>query len=135
MENNCGISLPDGQWCAAFVEYIIEQSGTNIPDWYNNIDNKWWCPNLYNAANEAGAIVSADQAKPGDMVLFYVNDEDGARYAHVGFVTSYEDGILTTIEGNSYGDSNNSARHVAERTYNLNNNTSWVDEFTFVSLS
>lgn len=134
MESECGISLPDGLWCAAFVQYIMEQSGNDIPDWYQNIANKHWCPNIYTAAAEAGAIVSADEAKPGDIVLFYVNDEDGSRYAHIGFVTSCENGILTTIEGNSYGDANNSSRHVAERTYDLNNNNSWVDAFTFVSV-
>lgn len=132
MESECGISLPNGLWCAAFVQYIMEQSGEEIPEWYQNIVNKHWCPNIYQAASEAGAIVDANEAQPGDIVLFYVDDEDGSRYAHIGFVTSCENGILTTIEGNSYGDADNEERHVAQRTYDLNNNNSWVTSFTFV---
>lgn len=59
-------------WCAAFVEYVMENSGNyeQLPDWYKDIENKWYCPNIDNAAEKAGAVINGDKAKAGDIVLF-----------------------------------------------------------------
>lgn len=88
-------------WCAAFVEYVMENSGSyeQLPDWYKDIDNKWYCPNIDNAAEKAGAVINGDEAKAGDIVLF---DWDGdGSMDHVGIVVSNENGKLVTIEGNT----------------------------------
>ncbi|MBQ4078247.1 CHAP domain-containing protein [bacterium] len=88
-------------WCAAFVEYVMENSGSyeQLPDWYKDIDNKWYCPNIDNAAEKAGAVINGDEAKAGDIVLF---DWDGdGKMDHVGIVVSNENGKLVTIEGNT----------------------------------
>ncbi len=88
-------------WCAAFVEYVMENSGSyeQLPDWYKDIDNKWYCPNIDNAAEQAGAVINGDEAKAGDIVLF---DWDGdGKMDHVGIVVSNENGKLVTIEGNT----------------------------------
>ena len=88
-------------WCAAFDEYVMENSGSyeQLPDWYKDIDNKWYCPNIDNAAEKAGAVINGDEAKAGDIVLF---DWDGdGKMDHVGIVVSNENGKLVTIEGNT----------------------------------
>ena len=41
-----------------------------LPDWYKDIENKWYCPNIDNAAEKAGAVINGDEAKAGDIVLF-----------------------------------------------------------------
>lgn len=106
-----GGSSASTPWCAAFVQYVLQNSGgyEDTADWYKNIDNKWYCPNIANAAQSAGAVVDQAEAQPGDIVLFY-NDSKG-RYAHVGIVKSIDaDGTVHTIEGNT-------SNQVAERTY------------------
>ncbi len=134
VEGALNTSLPDGLWCAAFVKEVLAARGENVPEWYQNIENKNYCPNIYNAAAQAGALINQEDVKPGDLVIFYDVDTDGGRWAHIGFVVSYENGILTTIEGNSYGDSQNPQRHVAERTYNLYGDTDWVEDFAFARM-
>ena len=100
-------------WCAAFVQYVMENSDSaeNVPDWYKNIGNKWWCPNVANAAKEADAYINGDEAKPGDIVLF--DYERDGRMNHIGIVVSNENGKLITIEGNT-------SNQVAEREYDTN---------------
>ena len=100
-------------WCAAFVEYVMENSGSyeQLPDWYKDIDNKWYCPNIDNAAEKAGAVINGDEAKAGDIVLF---DWDGdGSMDHVGIVVSNENGKLVTIEGNT-------SNKVAQKEYETN---------------
>ena len=100
-------------WCAAFVEYVMENSGNyeQLPDWYKDIENKWYCPNIDNAAEKAGAVINGDEAKAGDIVLF---DWDGdGKMDHVGIVVSNENGKLVTIEGNT-------SNKVAQKEYETN---------------
>lgn len=81
-------------WCAAFVQYVVEHvAGGKLPGWYKNVGNKWYCPDILNAAQNAHATVSASKAKPGDAVIF--GDH------HIGIVKSNKNGVITTIEGNS----------------------------------
>ncbi len=101
-------------WCAAFVQYIYENSGyvDSLPEWYTGIGNKWSCGNLYKAATAAGAEISVNEAQTGDMVLFDW-DQNGGK-DHVGIIVSIENGIVTTIEGNT-------SDQVAYRTYKIDN--------------
>lgn len=106
-----GASSSATPWCAAFVQYVLQNSGEydNTADWYKNISNKWYCPNIASAAQSAGAIVDESEAQSGDIVLFY--DDSKGRYSHVGIITSIDsDGTVHTIEGNT-------SNQVAERTY------------------
>ena len=100
-------------WCAAFVQYIMENSdgADDVPDWYKNIDKKWYCPNIAKAAKEADAYISPEEAKPGDIVLF--DWEGDGKMNHVGIVVSNENGKLVTIEGNT-------SNKVAEKEYDTN---------------
>lgn len=99
-------------WCAGFVQYIMENSGGSgqVPEWYNNIGNKLYCPNIYEAAKNADAIIDTSEAQPGDIILF---NWDGGVQDHVGIVVSNENGVITTIEGNS-------SNKVQEKTYDVN---------------
>ena len=108
-----GKSAAQIPWCAAFVEYIMENnnSADSIPDWYKNIENKWYCPNIDKAAKDANAFISGDEAKPGDIVLF--DYEGDGRMNHIGIVVSNENGKLVTIEGNT-------SNKVAEKEYDTN---------------
>ena len=82
-----------------------------LPDWYKDIENKWYCPNIDNAAEKAGAVINGDEAKAGDIVLF---DWDGdGKMDHVGIVVSNENGKLVTIEGNT-------SNKVAQKEYDTN---------------
>ena len=87
------------------------ESSENVPDWYKNIENKWYCPNIDKAAKDANAFISGDEAKPGDIVLF--DYEGDGRMNHIGIVVSNENGKLVTIEGNT-------SNQVAERKYETN---------------
>ena len=100
-------------WCAAFVEYVMENFGDyeDVPDWYKNIENKWWCPNIYQAASDAGAIINGNEVQTGDIVLFDW-DGDGVK-DHIGIVKVAENGQVITIEGNT-------SNQVAEKSYDIN---------------
>ena len=66
---------------------------------------------IINAAQSAGAVIGADQAEKGDIVLFDW-DGDGVK-DHIGIVDVSENGQLVTIEGNT-------SNQVAQRTYDIN---------------
>ncbi len=106
-----GSSSSATPWCAAFVEYCIENSGTDAPDWYKNVDNKWYCPSIYNSAKNAGAIVNGQEVQVGDIVLFDWQN-DGTK-DHVGLVVGIENGKVITIEGNS-------SNSVRKKEYDIN---------------
>ena len=100
-------------WCAAFVQYIYEHSAADsLPEWYSSISNKWSCGNLYRAAKAADAQINVNDAQTGDMVLFDWDLNGGKD--HVGIIVSIEDGVVTTIEGNT-------SDQVAYRTYKVDN--------------
>ncbi len=89
-------------WCAAFVKYVVEHvMGGKAPSWYKNVGNKWYCPDIGQAAESAKKTVSASKAKPGDIVLFQDGGGGYDRFYHIGIVKSNKGGKITTIEGNS----------------------------------
>ena len=90
-------------WCAAFVSYVMEQVSKNtnseVPNWYQEIENQYWQVNVHRAAEKAGALIEQDQAQSGDIVLF---DYDGdGTMQHIGIVYAIEGNTMYTIEGNS----------------------------------
>lgn len=90
-------------YCAMFVSWVMARAGARcegIPGAY--------CPWIVNAGRKAGKLVSAANAKAGDVVLF--DWEGDGTSDHVGFVERNSGGVLRTIEGNT----NNGA--VARRT-------------------
>jgi cell wall-associated NlpC family hydrolase len=92
-------------WCAGFVEYILRNSGSydDIPEWYKNVENKLYCPTIYQDAQNAKAVVEEEDTQQGDLII-YLNE--GGKAKHIGIVESIEQNsngewVVTTIEGNS----------------------------------
>ncbi len=121
---NAGYQFDDGVWCADFVSFIAGQTigEENLPDWYKNC-NRAYCPDIMKNAKANGAFVGADQAQPGDAILF---DWDGDGTAdHIGYVVGFnDDGSVQTIEGNTSG--SNSGSQVASKTRNKGNVLGYV---------
>jgi hypothetical protein len=60
-----------------------------------------YCPDALDYGRAHGAVRNSWESQPGDIVLF---DFDGHGVAgHTELVTSYQDGMLFTIGGNSGG--------------------------------
>ena len=83
-------------YCAMFASYCLDWAGVpcaGMPSAY--------CPDIVNAAREAGCTPYNEDAEPGDLVLF---DWGGDGLAdHVGIVEENHpsEGYMTTIEGNT----------------------------------
>jgi cell wall-associated NlpC family hydrolase len=91
-------------WCAALCAWCSERSGHVFRGW-----NTAYVPDYVSTAR-AGKhglrVVSADDARPGDLVCF---DWDGGVADHIGILESYvRSGRFTAIEGNTaYGNDSN----------------------------
>ena len=98
-----GYQFDQGAWCADFVRMALGEAigDENLPEWYQNVENKAYCPSI--AAAGEGHQVDVSQAQPGDIVLFDW-DSDGTP-DHVGLLVDNGDGATTinTIEGNTSG--------------------------------
>lgn len=80
-------------YCAMFVSWVFAQAGATcagVPGAYT--------PYMVDAARQAGAVVDASSAQPGDVVYF---DWDGGVVDHVGIVEENNGSYLTTLEGNT----------------------------------
>ena len=95
-------------WCSEFAKYVLQNSGhyDEVADWYKNLPNvkdsgKNAAGSIQSAAKSAGAIVSAQDAKSGYIVLFDRNGDGSA--THTALVRKVENGKLYTIEGNVGG--------------------------------
>lgn len=113
MQNYGGnVNFPDGLWCAAFVEKVAESvyGKENLPDWYTNCNFRSCSEVLAAANNNGAAFKDGNQAQAGDMIIF--NTSRG-QARHIGYVVSVENGVVTTIEGNS-------GNKVSYRTYDIN---------------
>ena len=95
-------------WCQMFIWWIAQKAGISE----NIIPKQASCPRAYNWFKERGQVVSAQEAKAGDIIFFQWN---GSRNAdHVGIIEVVNSNIITTIEGN-FNDM------VARRNVNKNN--------------
>ena len=98
-----GESAQDVPWCAAYSEYILENSGVELASWYQNVCNdnnkdgvkdSWTVKHVRSAAEEAGAMVDASQTQVGDVCFLAKN--------HMGVVAGVEpDGTICVVTGNS----------------------------------
>ena len=88
-------SLP---WCAAFVSYVLKQSGVQFEkgDYtYSVTGLKQW--GQKNGKYIDGGSANASNVKPGDVVIW----KGGYFSSHTGIVSAvYPDGSYDTIEGN-----------------------------------
>ncbi len=106
-----GATFNDGNWCADFVSFMLEQSyGENIPgDALDEITNRStccgyasWAENEDILMDERRGEYDKSQVKAGDLILY--NDYETGEWYHIGIVASVDkDGTIHTIEGNTNG--------------------------------
>ena len=92
---------PGNPWCASFVTWSLAQNGHKmegggwaaVQTWVRNAE----------AGNNDLQIVSADDARPGDIVTYdWGGQEDFGADGHIGFLKSeVKDGKFTALEGNN----------------------------------
>lgn len=84
------------EWCAAFVSYCFGQLGKNTP-------RTPWSPALFPNSRLVWKYAEKrevpQQLLPG--VVWGIHVASKKRIGHVGFVDSYRDGMLITVEGNT----------------------------------
>jgi hypothetical protein len=76
-------------WCAAFAAWCWRQAGRPLP---------YPTPGAYDLlrwARQAGWVVPASGAMPGDIVVF------GIGAGHVGILEQVADGLVHTVDGNT----------------------------------
>lgn len=81
-------------WCAAFVYYCFNKAALHL-EIKNPLPKTGYCPDLYKGINYH--LSSNDIPQCGDV--FFVPGTN--RLVHTGIVTSYKDGFVGTIEGNT----------------------------------
>ena len=93
---------PGNPWCASFVTYSLQQAGHKMPG------SGWaavqtWVRNAEAKQNDL-QIVSADQARPGDIVAYdWGHQDDFGSDGHIGFLASnVQGGKFTALEGNNH---------------------------------
>src|SRR5690606_39149863 len=84
------------EWCAAFVSYCFGQLGRDVP-------KTPWSPSLFpnrrlvwHKIHQKGPSA---RWLPGMVWGIYIPGKK--RVGHVGFVDSYQNGMVTTVEGNT----------------------------------
>ncbi len=92
---------PGNPWCASFVTWSLEKAGHKMEG------GGWAAVQTWVRAAEAGnnnlEIVSAEDARPGDIVTYdWGGQEDFGADGHIGFLASnVEGGKFTALEGNN----------------------------------
>ncbi len=81
-------------WCQMFIWWIAQKAGIGE----DIIPKTASCPTAYRWFKNKGQVVSASEAKAGDIVFFQWNGSKNAD--HVGIVEVVNSSIITTIEGN-----------------------------------
>ena len=107
-----GIKYP-AAWCAAFVYFRIKKAAKEL-----DIETKFIrtasCQAIYQWAKKYGYILD----KPWDGCVFLQWNKELHRYAHTGFVKSYDSNTNTfiSIEGNSNSDGSREGYCVCSNT-------------------
>ena len=92
---------PGNPWCASFVTWALAQNGHKM-DGTGWAAVQTWVRNAEAGKNDL-QVVSADQARPGDIVTYdWGGQEDFGSDGHIGFLKSeVKDGKFTALEGNN----------------------------------
>lgn len=106
-------------WCAAFVSWCARNA--NIPESVipSNVGVRHFYDYYVNQGHGQYHTINSDyEPQPGDLMIWY-NHENKDDRSHIGIVEKYENGKITTVEGNietKRGDST-----VGRVTYDRNN--------------
>ena len=92
---------PGNPWCASFVTWSLEQAGIKM-DGTGWAAVQTWVRNAEAGKNNL-QIVSADEARPGDIVAYdWGHQDDFGADGHIGFLASdVKGGRFTALEGNN----------------------------------
>lgn len=101
-------------WCAMFASWVFAQAGAKCV----GLPSASCTYGIYSKARGTGKIVSAKNAKPGDVVLFDF-DSNKADAEHVGIVELNRGTYLQTIEGNTGYSSQANGGKVMRRTRSM----------------
>ena len=106
----------DDDWCDIFVTTVFQQAGLS-----DLIGRECGVQRHIGIMEKKGIWKGKSQPKVGDIVTF---DWDGGGFAdHIGIVESVNNGVITTIEGNSALYAGSTAKtKVNRKTYNWNSN-------------
>ncbi len=100
-QNLLNLNPKDGDdWCAAFVSWCARNA--NIPESVipSNAGVRHFYDYFVNQGNgEYHTIDSNYNPQPGDLMIWY-NHENKDDRSHIGIVEKFEDGKITTVEGN-----------------------------------
>lgn len=86
---------PGAPWCAAFVAWTFAQCGVDNP-------NSAWSPSYFSARTtiyRSGEYLKGLIPQKGDVFGIWFNNL--GRVAHVGFIHSWGESWVTTVEGNT----------------------------------
>lgn len=132
-------------WCACFVDWCFIKTfeagvARNILRLNDNHEWSIYTPYISDAFKSANAWHNTKEnntmyiPQVGDLIFFYVNKLK--RIGHVGIVYKYNDGVLTTIEGNTTGRNDTldnedvtadaSKQGVYVKTYRINKQTGYL---------
>jgi hypothetical protein len=92
---------PGNPWCASFVTWSLEQSGRKMEGGGWGAVATW--VRTAEQGNQDLQIVSAQDARPGDLVAYdWGGQDDFGSDGHIGFLASnVQDGQFTALEGNN----------------------------------
>ena len=92
---------PGNPWCASFITWSLQKAGHKM-DGTGWAAVQTWVRNAEAGKNDL-KIISADQARPGDIVAYdWGKQDDFGSDGHIGFVASeVKGGKFTALEGNN----------------------------------
>lgn len=94
----------DEAWCADFVSWVLREAGAPLA---NPNSGSWRIPGVYTlqdyyqGADRFVPIGSGYQPRTGDVLLYAEQSPFGQ---HTNFVVTADNGVVTTIGGNEFGE-------------------------------
>lgn len=122
-----GIYGPDGYnraaWCAMFVSWCACQAGISSDTLtyhaYTPTGLQWF-KDRARAYTRAQVARGTYTPQPGD-VIYFKSSANRNEVNHVGIVVRYGDGIIYTVEGNTYpGENSSEGGQVCIKSYSIN---------------
>lgn len=89
------VGLPKGNpWCAAFVCWVLGQNDVANP-------KSGYCPTLFIGKNQVWKRDAKNNSVPLTGDVFGIYFKEKGRIAHVGFVDTWSNSTVVTVEGNT----------------------------------